>query len=380
MPGRNGKKTGRRPVVDGTKKQYVTTYQTSSRIAQVALEFAEARQYVTVREIADKFEVNVKTAKRYLASLRQDVFNGIAYPWMLRLEDAAGDEIAVEENDLAVSIRFNRIARAKLGGRSGEGLPGSSSRDLLPLYMAFTVLRYLDGVIPRERITRLWREMTRRLSLNDSLSLTSFDDRFYSVLDTPKDYSACQEILETVADAVVRQQVLSVGYYGLRGEGKTHRFEPYTLAMYKGGLYIIGKSDQYPDPPITLAIERIDTVAPVDGPNGKTQNFRRPPRFSPERHFEGVFGIMGDSPEREVQLEIQTPETESRLAERVIHPSQKILRPRGRKPVLRMRVRGLAELTNWVLGYSGYLKVLHPVELREEVRRRLREAAVLHGD
>ena len=281
MPGRNGKKTCRRPAADGTKKQYVTTYQTSSRIAQVALEFAEARQYVTVREIADKFEVNVKTAKRYLASLRQDVFNGIAYPWMLRLEDTAGDEIAVEENDLAVSIRFNRIARAKLAGRSGEGLPGSSSRDLLPLYMAFTVLRYLDGVIPRERITRLWREMTRRLSLSDSLSLTSFDDRFYSVLDTPKDYSACQETLETVADAVVRQQVLSVGYYGLRGEGKTHRFEPYTLAMYKGGLYIIGKSDQYPDPAITLAIERIDTVAPVDGLNGKTQNFRRPPASHP---------------------------------------------------------------------------------------------------
>ena len=198
MPGRNGKKTGRRPAADGTKKQYVTTYQTSSRIAQVALEFAEARQYVTVREIADKFEVNVKTAKRYLASLRQDVFNGIAYPWMLRLEDAAGDEIAVEENDLAVSIPFNRIARAKLGGRSGEGLPSSSGRDLLPLYMAFTVLRYLDGVIPRDRITRLWREMTRRLSLGDSLSLTSFDDRFYSVPHTPKDYSACQETLETV--------------------------------------------------------------------------------------------------------------------------------------------------------------------------------------
>lgn len=373
-----GKHTRRK--ADGARpKQYATTYQTSSRIAQVALEFAEARRYVTVEEIAAKFEVDGKTAKRYLAALRQDVFNGVAYPWLLRLEDQSGREIPVEESDLRVSIPFNRIARATLGGQSGEGLADSSGRDLLPLYMAFTALRFLDGVIPRERITRLWREMTKRLSLGDSLSLTSFDDRFCSVPHTPKDYSGCQETLEVVADAVVRQHVLSVGYYGLRGEGKTHRFEPYTLAMYKGGLYMIGKSDQYPDPAITLAVERIDTVRVLTGPDGEPLTFRRPPRFSPEKHFEGVFGIMGDSPERQVELEIQNPETESRLAERVIHPSQEIVRRRGRKPVLRMRVRGLAELANWVLGYGGYLKVLAPAELRDEVRRRLREASALYG-
>ena len=370
----------RKAAKRGGTTTYRPTYQVPSLVAQVAFRLTEPRRSVSVDELAGEFQLQRRRIQRYLAGLRVGVFNGEFHPATLRLEDRLGQEIPVDEDDLSKIVE-TRIDRVRLGMPRSDG--DGPAEDLLPVYLAFTVIRYLEGVVPKDQVSRLWRELGSRLAPDESLLVSGLEQKFYSVPYTPKDYSDCQSVLSTVIDALIRQHVLRIAYYGLRGEGRTHRFEPYTLAMYKGGLYLVGRSDQR-DHPIYLTIERIDQAEKLLDENGEPVRFRVPADYSPERHFQGLFGII-EGEETVVELEIQDPGTEARLRERTIHPTQEFLPSRGepgpdgyRRPVLRMRVRGTAELLWWIVGLGPFVKVLAPESLRHEVAAQLEAARSLY--
>src|SRR5262245_8252194 len=71
-------------------------------------------------------------------------------------------------------------------------------------------------------------------------------------------------------------------------------------------------------------------------------------------------------------------------------PGRRPIRDEGRIPalsrlspgttLLTMRVRGIEELANWVLGYGAHVKVLRPAALRERVARDLRAASALYSE
>src|SRR5439155_15292969 len=114
-----------------------------------------------------------------------------------------------------------------------------------------------------------------------------------------------------------------------------HNFDPYTLAMYRGGLYLIGRSHHYKKI-VYLAVERIRRAERLP------EQFEYPKRYSPERYTEGTFGIV-EGPETEVKLELLNPETVVLLSSRRLHPTQRFeSRPDG-TAVLTMRVRGTRE-------------------------------------
>src|SRR5262249_57454550 len=80
------------------------------------------------------------------------------------------------------------------------------------------------------------------------------------------------------------------------GTSRVHTFDPYTLAVYRGGLYLMGRSEHHYDV-INLAVERIRSVEVTQ------ERFEYPDRYSPRRHHRGVFGIMrGDETRVELLL------------------------------------------------------------------------------
>lgn len=130
------------------------------------------------------------------------------------------------------------------------------------------------------------------------------------------------------------------------GEAKEHVFELYTLAMHRGGLYLIGRS--YPQ------------------------------AYSPERHIGAAFGIIADERLVDVELLVMDEATARYIRARRVHPSQRLReRPDG-KLVMSMLVKGTPELRNWVLGFGPHLQVLAPPELRESVRAELATGLALY--
>lgn len=385
------KRTPKSAAAVEPRRKGVLSYSLGSQMTQIAFWLSAPRsRSLGLDDIMSRFDftddekrTKKRSVQRYLAGLRLGVFNGDFHPSILRLEDKNGDEISVDEERGLKGISETRIAQARLVTPAGADLAETPISALLPLYMAFAVLRYLDGIVPSEEISRLWRDLAERAGPDQSLLMTGLDQKFFSVPYAPKHYEKCQEELTGVLDAIVRQHVLKLRYAGLHGENKDHRFEPYTLAMYKGGLYVVGKSDRH-DGLVVLAIERIDEVEKLLDEASKPVGFRLPPGYDPAARFQGVFGII-DGPETEVVLEIQNAETETRLRERVFQPGQTFKKSSAagvdgyQKRLLSMKVKGTTELAMWVLSQGPYVKVLEPPTLKEEVQRLLSNSLGLYA-
>lgn len=265
--------------------------------------------------------------------------------------------------------RYLRLARF-------NGAPQSTTYQAASLYFVLTLLKFLDETVIREGVEDIWERVLRDLPGSQQLTLAEFDRKFYSVDYAPKLYREHEEVIDLVLRALIHQWRLTIDYAGLAGEGKTHRFDPYTLIVHKGGLYLIGLSDVYKKV-IYLAVERIRKAVPLLDASGATQKFVCPRGYRPEKHLDGAFGII-EGPETRVEL-LLLGDTEALLRSRAIHPTQRFHRRSDGKTVLTMTVKGTAELRNWILSHGPWVEVLKPKELRSEVAELLASAAQLYS-
>jgi predicted DNA-binding transcriptional regulator YafY len=302
--------------------------------------------------------------------------------------DGICDELGISERTL---LRYIAACRKELLDRHGRPLVEVTRRgdrrvvrladdarpvdatvyQVLFLYFSLAVFQFLEGTVIRDGVEGLWERFAKSLPRRQGARLEEFTRKFFVVPYAMKDYREHDEHLDVIVQALVDQRRIRVDYAGLLGDGKVHEFEPYTLAMYRGGLYLIGRSHRGKRI-VKLAVERIRAIDKLP------ERFDYPRDYSPEKHTEGVFGII-EGDERNVELLVHGPETEAYLRSRRIHPTQKLRRRRDGVVVLTMTVRGTEELRNWVLSFGPYLEVVKPKSLRDEVAASLRQATARYG-
>ena len=326
------------------------TYGAATRLARLVHGLLDRPYGWSFDAIQDELGISERTLMRYLAACR------------VGLVDARGTPILE-----ATTRGSRRYLRLRPAARAQD----STAYEALLLYFALTVFQFLEGTVIKDGVEGLWERLRRSLPAAQQRRLADFDRKFYSVPFGPKDYREFDDVLDRVIRALVFQKGLKVDYKGLLGEGRVHRFDPYTLAMYRGGLYLIGRSHLLRRI-IWLAIERIRGVETLD------EVFEYPKGYSPQKYTEGIFGIV-DGPETEVEIQLLSPETVTYLSSRRIHPTQEFRIRRDGTTVLRMKVRGTAELAFWILGLGPWARVLKPRQLRDEVAGMLRRAARLYS-
>ncbi len=325
------------------------SYGSATRLARLVLGLAQRPYGWSFDAIQDELGISERTLLRYLAACRRGLV----------------DE---EEKPLVETIRRGTTRLVRLAPRA----PGveCTTYELLFLYLALTVLHFLDGTVIRDGVAGLWERMERTLPGAQRLRLADFGRKFYTVPFAAKTYRRCDAILDTLIQCLVYQYRTRIRYGGVLGEGKVHEFDPYTLAVYRGGLYVLGYSHLYRKI-IWLAVERMCSVEKLP------VRFEYPQKYAPQKYTDGMFGII-DGPTVEVRLRIWNAQTAAYLRARQIHPTQRFERTRE-GTVLRMTVRGTTELKNWVLSFGPYLEVLEPPSLRAEVEASLRAAAALYS-
>ncbi|MGH7917203.1 MAG: helix-turn-helix transcriptional regulator, partial [Candidatus Binataceae bacterium] len=158
---------------------------------------------------------------------------------------------------------------------------------------------------------------------------------------------------------------------------RTHQFEPYTLLAYRGGLYLLGRSD-LAEHILYLAVERIRGVSFSHDQESQPIHFILPRGYDPARYTEGTFGLVSGD-EAEVEILLLSGEAETYLRSRAIHPSQQFQRRADGHTVLTMKVRGTVELKNWVMGFGPWLEVLKPEALRQEIAGLLNDASAIYA-
>ncbi len=331
------------------------TYGAAIRLARIALKLGSQPYGWSFFAIQRELRISERTLLRYVAACREELVDWSGRPLFEIVQRGTG--------------RWLRIA-------DSAHAPSSSRYRAAALYFMLTQLEFLKGTIMKESAEDVWESTMRVLPASERELLRDFDRKFYAVPYAPKNYREHDDQIDLIFRGLLGQNTVRIDYAGLTGEGKIHDFDPYTLAAYRGGLYLIGFSHLYRKI-IYLAVERIRKAELVADSDRKPVRFAYPKSYRPEKHMDGSFGLL-DGPETEVEL-LLLADTEAYLRSRIIHPAQRFHRRRDGSTVLSLRVRGTTELRNFILGFGPWIQVLKPRSLRNEVAELLDEAAALYN-
>jgi predicted DNA-binding transcriptional regulator YafY len=331
------------------------TYGAAINFAKIAIALSANPFGVRLKNLERDLEVTPRTIDRYISTLRRNL-KGPLGDMMLQLEGSG------EQRRLKI--------------RQPEHHPDSSLYLAAAMYFDLMVLRFLEGTVLKDTVADLWSRLYGKLNAVQQAQVRDFDRKFYAVPYAPKDYRDQDTELDLIFRALLQGCRLRIEYTPISGAPREHHFEPYTLVGYRGGLYLLGKSNHGAQP-IYLAVERIRNVAFDRDSDGNQVRFTLPRRYNPASFIEGTFGIF-EGPETKVVIRILSPETEIYLRSRTIHPTQAFVKGRGGESLLEMKVRGTTELKNWILSFGPWIEVLEPRELRAEVAEMLWTGANLY--
>jgi proteasome accessory factor B len=154
--------------------------------------------------------------------------------------------------------------------------------------------------------------------------------------------------------------------YAKKGKGNPEPYEvdPYTLVFHKGGIYLLGLAHNRTGMRL-FALERIRGIEVT------RQRFEIPEGFQPEAHFGSAFGLVSDTP-MNVRVRF-SPEVAHTVKERVWRPGQQLKTDNEGRVTIEFVAAGEMELVSWILSYGMHAEVLDPPELRQEVKRQVRE-------
>lgn len=308
------------------------------------LEALQGRGGVSAQELMTRFSLDDRTLRRYLADLKAlDLpvrSSGRGADRRLSLDPSyrrQGVQLSLLE---LVSLRFGRSLFDFLEG-TGFAADMDDALDTL------SELAVLGG---REDLAR------------------DLDRKFVAVPEHRKDHTADADLLEDVLSALLYQNPASAHYAKVAGPTKRYALQPYTLAVYRHGLYLIAR-DTTDDKVKTFAIDRFRHFERHRG-----EHFDYPADYRPDSLYRDAFGIMGGGPLLSVVLRFNR-RVSPYIRERIWHATQEI-EPTGDGGVtLKMRVTMGPELIQWILGFGPDVRVEGPQELADRVQRLHREAA-----
>ncbi len=148
-------------------------------------------------------------------------------------------------------------------------------------------------------------------------------------------------------------------------------FEPYTLIVWRKGLYVTGYSHHHK----CMRLFGLDKLTDGDWKRGDA--FEIPESWDAHERYGGAFGLF-DGPETTVRVEF-APKVARYVTRRQWMLGQQIEELDGGRIVLSMTVRGTNDVVPWVLGFGEYAVLLEPASLREELAQITAKMAVAYA-
>lgn len=306
------------------------------------LEALQASGGARASELMERFDLDDRTLRRYLADLRE--LNLPLYTegrgdsrriWIDASYRRHGVRISLLE---LVSLRFGRQAFGFLEGT--------------------TFASDMDGAL--ETLSTFTHRGTDRVR--------HLDRKLVALPEHRKDHSRDNDVLEEVLTAVINEHVATAHYARVNGPTKEYRLHPLSLVVYKQSLYLFARDVEANSQIKTFALDRFRHFSA-----NKREHFEYPEDYDPEQQYTDAFGIISGEPV-DVALRFHR-RVAPYIRERIWHRSQDLQPQRDGGLRLTMKVAVQPELVAWVLSFGPDVRVEAPNELQEKIRRLHREAA-----
>lgn len=295
---------------------------------------------VTVYDIAERLRISIKTATRYLRAL-----------------DEAGEPLYEE------TVARRKVWRLRASARH-ETISLTTSQ-MIALFLSRRVFDFLKGTGFKEDLDDVFAKLEATLKRKDFVHARNLDRKVFDVNEAPHIYAERLEDVNDITTALVREERLRVRHESVARGHKEFVVEPYTILIYKKGLYLVAHSLHH-HARRTFALDGFRSVEWIKG-----DRFDYPTDYHPSHVAEGAFGLIRGDVHR---VRIFFDERVARFVRRrQWHPTQHIRNVAGGVE-LTMDAAGTLEVANWVLGFGDKATVLEPPALREQIANELRQA------
>jgi predicted DNA-binding transcriptional regulator YafY len=330
-----------------------------SRVLRVLDELRGFRRGRPLSQIAAQVGASERTIRRDLADLR-----------------SAGFEIE--------SVALGGRAGARLVERtySNIAITRRERYTLLAIASLFDVLR---GTPLWEDVSSLQRKLEQRMSPEERAEHASLGDRFAYVPDGgTKAYEGKEDILDALLTGVLSRRVVKYAYRDARGRTRQGYFAPYTMLLYKHGLYVVGCRLREPgdgraiDPATPIAVYAVERFTEAE--HLRNAPFTAPPGFQITEILNGAFGIhvMTGTPPHRVVVEFSA-ERAAFVRARIWHPSQTFEELPDHRVRLTFTCASLIPVVSWVLEWGPHARAIEPPELVAEIIAELDAARRAYG-
>ena len=168
------------------------------------------------------------------------------------------------------------------------------------------------------------------------------------------------EIIRTIQWALLGRKLLK-GSYRTPYQKDLVRLTlaPYRLVLVKAGWYLIARPLDR-DAPRTYRTTRFQSLRMLE------EDASIPADFDLQAYFGKAWAVYRGDRTYQVELRFQ-PDAAGIVTETRWHATQKAKKHEDGSVTLHFEVDGLQEISNWVVGWSQWVKVLSPPELRDIV-------------
>jgi proteasome accessory factor B len=301
---------------------------------------------LSIYDVAERFEVNPRTALRYIQALQR-----------------AGEPLYEETAGKRKVWRLMPTARR-------QSITLTTSQ-MVALFLSRRVFDFLAGTGFKEDLDDVFRKLEATLKRKDVAAVRNLDRKVFDVNEARHLYEGRIEDVNDIMTALLREDRLRVTHEGVSGGKKTFVLEPYTLLVYKKGLYLAGFSHQHK----AIRTFALDGFREVEWLKG--DRFDYPADFRPEQLTEGAFGLFRGEPTR-VRI-LFDAKVARYVQRRQWHPTQHFRPLPGGALEMTMDVCGTTEVVSWVLGFGDKAEVQEPAALSAQIATELARSIGRYG-
>ena len=299
------------------------------------VELMTRRGGVRASELKNRFDIDGRTLRRYLADLK-----GMNLPIN---DDGAGDE-----RTISLDAEYRR---------SGVQL---TLPEVLSLHFGRKLFTFLDGTQFAQDLEDAIERLEPAIPRAHAELVQDLDRKFMAVPEHAKDYAELGELIDEIISALIYDNAGRAEYTKPTGASKEYHLEPLTLATYRQGLYLFAR-DRRDGKVKSFAVERFVSFSRL-----RMEKFRPPMNYKPEEQLRGAFGIISAEPQAVVT--VFDVEVAHYVRERHWHPTQEIVELADGRLRVSFDVGVTHELVTWVLGFGGQVVVESPPNLVRRVR------------
>lgn len=239
---------------------------------------------------------------------------------------------------------------------AGEGawsVPVNPS-EVVALMLSEDLLSPVEGSSMAESLGRLRARLSSMLTPAGRAYCVELKRTQVATLFGAGTYSGKRPQIDSIHEAIEKEQVLRIGYAAPGRPVEIRLVEPYCTWFAGGRMYLIGYCRKAEDVR-TFAVQRIEEAAVLD------ETYEPDPQFDAAAFTRKGFGVF-HGPSFRITIDFSA-RVAHLIQERRYHASQQVT-VRGRGGVrLKMEAAGLPELAAWVAGFGGDARAIAPPEL-----------------